>query len=242
MSDPTVPPCPDIVKPPPHIIETVRANLAAVHARIEQAARDAGREPAAVKLIAVSKVQPPARIAAALAAGHRVYGENRVQEAEERWLAYRDQFRDLELHLIGPLQTNKARAAVALFDVIHTLDRPRLASTLARLFDQVGRRPPCYVQINTGGEPQKAGVLPAEADAFIQSCIRQHELPVVGLMCIPPVEDVAAPHFAFLAEIAKRNGLARLSMGMSADYPHAVQLGATDVRVGSAVFGERRYS
>ena len=232
----------DASSPTPTVLETVRSNLESVHAKIAQAAKDSDRNPDDVKLIAVSKMQPADRIEAALQVGHRVYGENRVQEAEGRWPAYREQYDDLELHLIGPLQTNKARNAVQLFDVIHTLDRPRLAVTLARLFDETDRRLPCYIEVNTGSEPQKAGVLPADADAFIKSCIEEHGLPVVGLMCIPPAEDVAAPHFALLADIAARNGLKRLSMGMSADYEQAVQLGATDVRVGSAIFGERQYS
>lgn len=228
--------------PYPDIAGQIRANLDDVHARIAQAAKDAGRDPGSVNLIAVSKVQPEERIQAALTAGHRVYGENRVQEAEGRWPQYREQHADLQLHLIGPLQTNKARVAVQLFDVIHTLDRPRLAQTLARLFDETGRQLPCYVEVNTGSEPQKAGVLPEDADAFIRSCREEYGLPVVGLMCIPPEKDVPAPHFALLADIAKRNGLERLSMGMSADYEQAVALGATEVRVGSAIFGERQYS
>ena len=223
------------------IVETVRANLARVHTEIAQAAKDGERSAEDVKLIAVSKVQPPDRIEAALLAGHRVYGENRVQEAEGRWPAHREAYPDLELHLIGPLQTNKARAAVQLFDVIHTLDRPRLAGSLARLFDEVGRQLPCYIEINTGAEPQKAGVLPGDADAFIKACLDDYQLPVEGLMCIPPAGDVPAPHFAFLADIAARNGLNRLSMGMSADYEAAVQLGATEVRVGSSIFGARNY-
>lgn len=223
------------------VLETVSANLAAVHGNIARAAKDSGRNPADITLIAVSKVQPRERVEAALLAGHRVFGENRLQEAEERWPPFKEQFPDVILHLIGPLQTNKARAAVQLFDVIHTVDRPRLASTLARLFDETGRRLPCYIEINTGSEPQKAGVLPEDADAFIKACVEEYQLPVVGLMCIPPASDVPAPHFAFLADIAKRNGLARLSMGMSADYTAAVQLGATDVRVGSSIFGERQY-
>jgi len=224
------------------LLDTVRSNLATVHSNIERAAKDAGRDPAAVKLIAVSKVQPRERVEAALIAGHRVFGENRVQEAEERWPPFKEQYSDVELHLIGPLQTNKARTAVQLFDVIHTVDRPRLAATLARLFDETGRQLPCFIEINTGAEPQKAGVLPDEADAFIKACRDEYQLPIVGLMCIPPADDVPAPHFAFLADIAKRNGLSRLSMGMSADYEHAVQLGATDVRVGSSIFGERQYA
>jgi pyridoxal phosphate enzyme (YggS family) len=226
----------------PSVIATVRANLADVHAKIARAAQDADRNPVDVNLIAVSKVQPADRILAALHAGHRVYGENRVQEAEGRWPAHREQYADLQLHLIGPLQTNKARSAIQLFDVLHTLDRPRLAATLARLFDEMGRQLPCFIEINTGSEPQKAGVLPEDADAFIKACREEYQLPIVGLMCIPPAEDVPAPHFAFLADIAKRNGLERLSMGMSADYDQAVALGATEVRVGSAIFGERVYS
>ncbi len=220
---------------------TVEANLAAVNASIAKAAEDAGRKAAEVTLIAVSKVQPAERVEAALEAGHRVFGENRVQEAEKRWPPFKERFPDTVLHLIGPLQSNKARAAVQLFDAIHTVDRPRLAATLARLFDETGRQLPCFIEINTGEEPQKAGILPRDADAFIKACIDEYQLPVVGLMCIPPVDDVPAPHFAFLADIAKRNGLPRLSMGMSADYEAAVQLGATDVRVGSSIFGERQY-
>ena len=228
-------------EPEEDILATVSANLAGVQANISQAAADAGRDPAGVTLIAVSKVQPRERVEAALLAGHRVFGENRVQEAEERWPPFKERFGDIQLHLIGPLQTNKARAAVNLFDVIHTVDRPRLATTLARLFDETGRRLPCYIEINTGAEPQKAGVLPDDADAFIKACVEDYQLPIIGLMCIPPAEDVPAPHFAFLAEIAKRNGLSRLSMGMSADYEAAVKLGATDVRVGSSIFGQRQY-
>ena len=220
---------------------TVSANLAAVHDNIARAARDAGRDAADVTLIAVSKVQPPERVEAALLAGHRVFGENRVQEAEGRWPPFKERFPDVQLHLIGPLQTNKARAAIALFDTIHTVDRPRLAATLARLFDETGRRLPCYIEVNTGAEPQKAGVLPGDADAFIKACLDDYQLPVEGLMCIPPAGDVPAPHFAFLADIAARNGLSRLSMGMSADYEAAVQLGATEVRVGSSIFGARNY-
>lgn len=226
---------------PSDLLDTISSNLATVQAKIAQAAKDAARDPADVTLIAVSKVQPRERVEAALLAGHRVFGENRVQEAEDRWPPFKEQFADVTLHLIGPLQTNKARAAVNLFDVIHTVDRPKLAATLARLFDETGRRLPCYIEINTGAEPQKAGVLPEDADAFVKACVEEYQLPVVGLMCIPPAEDVPAPHFAFLADIAARNGLKRLSMGMSADYEAAVQLGATDVRVGSSIFGARQY-
>lgn len=240
LPDPTPDPTPDPAPDPgPETIAQVRANLGAVHGKIAQAAKDASRDPADITLIAVSKMQPEERILASLLAGQRVFGENRVQEAEGRWPAYRERFPDLHLHLIGPLQTNKARVAVPLFDVIHTLDRPRLAGTLARLFDEMGRQLPCYIEVNTGREPQKAGVLPEDADAFIESCREEYQLPIVGLMCIPPADDVPAPHFAFLADIAKRNGLEKLSMGMSADFEQAVALGATEVRVGSAIFGER---
>ena len=217
----------------------VAANLAAVHARIAAAARDAGRDPAAVTLIAVGKVQPLERVEAALAAGQRVFGENRVQEAQGKWPALRDRFPGIELHLIGPLQTNKVREAVALFDAIQTVDRPKLAAELAREMAKQGRRPDCYIQVNTGEEAQKAGVSPGDADVFIEACRGEHGLPVVGLMCIPPAEDEPSLHFAMLREIAKRHGLERLSMGMSGDYEIAVQLGATHVRVGTAIFGAR---
>lgn len=202
------------------------------------AAARAGRPADAATLVAISKFQPEERIAAALAAGHRVFGENRVQEAQEHWTARRTGIADLELHLVGPLQTNKARDAVALFDVIQTLDRPRLAEHLARAFDALGLVRRCFVQVNTGAEPQKAGILPAEADDFIAAC-RALDLPVEGLMCIPPVDAPVAPHFALLRKIAQRNDLAGLSMGMSADFEAAVELGATHVRVGRGVFGDR---
>ncbi len=218
---------------------TVAANLSAVRGRIAAAAAEAGRNPADIALVAVSKTQPAARIAAALAAGHRIYGENRVQEAAARWPALRAAWPGIALHLIGPLQTNKARDAVALFDCIQTLDRPRLARALADEMLRAGRRIPCYVQVNTGEEPQKAGVLPLEADRFIGACREEFGLPITGLMCIPPVDEEPSLHFALLAGIARRNGLARLSMGMSADYEVAVRFGATDVRVGTAIFGDR---
>ena len=217
----------------------VAANLAEVRARIAAAAAEAGRDPAAVTLIAVGKVQPVERVEAALAAGQRVFGENRVQEAQGKWPGLRERFAGVELHLIGPLQTNKVRDAVALFDAIQTVDRPKLAAELAREMVRQGRRPACYVQVNTGEEPQKAGVLPTEADAFIQACRRDHGLPVVGLMCIPPADEDPSLHFALLRELAKRHGLAGLSMGMSGDYEAAVGLGATHVRVGTAIFGAR---
>ena len=215
--------------------------LKEIEARIGSACAAAGRDPASVVLVAVSKVQPLERVRAALDQGHRVFGENKVQEAAGKWPAFRERFDGVELHLIGPLQTNKARQAMELFDVIETVDRPKLARTLARLKDELGHCPQLYVQVNTGEEPQKAGVLPAEADAFIAEC-RALGLPVVGLMCIPPVEEEPSLHFALLAKIAARNGLEELSMGMSSDFERAIAQGATSVRVGSAIFGERTYN
>ena len=214
--------------------------LTDIQSRIETAATAAGRKPEDVTLIAVSKVQPPERVAAVLEAGQRVFGENRVQEAAGRWPDFQARFSGIKLHLIGPLQTNKARQAVEMFDVIHTLDRPKLAETLARLADERGSCPDLFVQINTGAEAQKAGVLPEDADGFIAQ-MRALGLPLVGVMCIPPVEDAPSLHFAFLAKIAARNGLTGLSMGMSADFENAIAFGATHVRVGSAIFGERAY-
>ena len=213
--------------------------LAQIRQRIAAAARSAGRDPGEITLVAVSKVQPAERIEAVLAAGHRVFGENRVQEAVARWPALRERYRDVELHLVGPLQTNKARQAADLFDVIGALDRPRLARKLAEVFAATGRALPCYIQVNTGEEPQKAGVLPEGADAFIAECRDTHGLPVAGLMCIPPVSEAPAPHFALLRKIAERNGLAGLSMGMSDDFETAIGFGATIVRIGSALFGAR---
>jgi pyridoxal phosphate enzyme (YggS family) len=213
-------------------------SLAAIAARLTAAETRAGRAPGSVRLIAVSKEQPPERVEEVLEAGHRLFGENRVQEAQGKWPAWRDRFGPLELHLIGPLQTNKARAAVELFDAIQTLDRPKLSMTLARLAQERGQSPALYVQVNTGAEPQKAGVLPEAADAFIAEA-RGMDLPLLGLMCIPPADEDPAPHFRLLAGIAARNGLARLSMGMSDDFETAVALGATEVRVGSAIFGAR---
>jgi len=207
-----------------------------VLARIAAAAKAAGRDPASVDLVAVSKTQPEEPIAAMLATGQRIFGENRVQEAQVRW-AWRRQ--GVELRLIGPLQSNKAREAVALFDVIETLDRAKLAAALAEACAKAGKTPRLYVQVNTGEEAQKAGIAPREADAFIASLRRDYGFAIEGLMCIPPVEEPAGPHFALLAKIAARNGIGKLSMGMSADYELAVQFGATSVRVGSALFGER---
>ncbi len=217
----------------------VSANLQAVRAEIAAAAQSAAREPNDVTLVAVSKTVPPERIRPALQAGQRIFGENRVQEAEAKWPSLRAEFPDVTLHLIGPLQTNKVRKAVELFDVIETVDRPKLARALAEEMAAVRRRPSVFVQVNTGAEPQKAGVLPEDADAFIRACIDDHGLPVAGLMCIPPVDEEPALHFGLLREIARRNNLAGLSMGMSADYPVAIQFGATHVRVGTAIFGAR---
>ncbi|MGY6534541.1 MAG: YggS family pyridoxal phosphate-dependent enzyme [Pararhodobacter sp.] len=213
-------------------------SLSEIQRRLHAAETAANRAPGAVHLIAVSKVQPAERVESVLAQGQRLFGENRVQEAQGRWPAFQERFDGVRLHLIGPLQTNKARAAVEMFEAIHTLDRPRLALTLARLAQERGASPELFVQVNTGEEPQKAGVPPAEADAFVAQ-VRAMDLPVVGLMCIPPVDADPAPHFSLLATIAARNGLAGLSMGMSDDFETAVALGATHVRVGSAIFGAR---
>ena len=204
--------------------------------RIAAAAKAAGRDPSQITLVAVSKQQPWEHVQPVLDAGQAVFGENRVQEAQGRWVERRQ---GLELRLIGPLQTNKAREAVALFEVIETLDRERLAKALAEAFAREGRQVRLYVQVNTGEEPQKAGVAPQDADAFIALCRKDYGLAVEGLMCIPPEAEPPAPHFALLAKIAARNGLEHLSMGMSADFEIAVRLGATSVRVGSALFGER---
>ena len=215
--------------------------LADIRQRIAAAAHAAGRDPGEITLVAVSKVQPAERIEAVLAAGHRAFGENRVQEAQARWPELRERYRDVELHLVGPLQTNKVRQAVELFDVIGAVDRPKLARKLAEVFAATGRALPCYIQVNTGEEPQKAGILPAGADAFIAECREAHGLPVVGLMCLPPVGEAPALHFALLKKIAERNGLTGLSMGMSDDFATAIGFGATVVRVGSALFGARDY-
>jgi len=207
-----------------------------VAARIARAAQACGREPSSVTLVAVSKLQPRAAIEPVLAAGQRVFGENRVQEAIARWSGKTE---ELELHLIGPLQTNKAKEAVDFFDVIETLDREKLARVLAEEMARQGKRPRLYVQVNTGEEPQKAGIAPAEADAFIAACRGVYGLEPEGLMCIPPVAEPPGPHFALLARIAARNGLSGLSMGMSDDFETAIRFGATSVRVGSAIFGAR---
>jgi PLP dependent protein len=213
-------------------------SLEDIRARIARAEAAAGRPEGSVRLIAVSKVQPPERIEAVLSQGQRLFGENRVQEAAGRWPDLRARFPGTEVHLIGPLQSNKARQAMTLFEAIHSLDRPRLASAIARLAQETGACPALFVQVNTGEEPQKAGVTPAEADAFVADC-RAMDLPVEGLMCIPPVDEEPALHFALLAKIAARNGLAGLSMGMSDDFERAIAQGATHVRIGSALFGAR---
>ena len=213
-------------------------SLIEIQTNIAAAADKAGRAASDVQLIAVSKMQPNARVKAVLDAGHRLFGENRVQEAADKWPAWRETYEGTSVHLLGPLQTNKARQAVGLFDAIHSLDRPKLAKTLARIAHEEGRCPDLFIQVNTGEEPQKAGVLPAQADAFIAEA-RAMDLPVLGLMCIPPAEEEASLHFALLAKMAERNGLAELSMGMSGDYEKAVSFGATFVRVGSAIFGAR---
>ncbi len=217
----------------------VAANLATVRARIEAAAAEAGRDPAGVTLIAVGKAQPLERLEAALAAGQRVFGENYVQEAAGRWPALRERYPDVAVHMIGALQTNKAKEAVALFDAIQTVDRPRLAAALAKEMARQQRQVAVFVQVNTGEEPQKAGVMPAEADAFIAACRSEHALRVDGLMAIPPADEDIALHTAFLAKLAARNGLEKLSIGMSDDYEAAIRFGATHVRVGSAIFGAR---
>ncbi len=218
----------------------IAANFAEVRQRIEAAAREAGRDPASVVLTAVSKTQTDAALEAALATGQRVFGENRVQEAQMHWAARRPTMPDLELRLIGPLQTNKAEDAVALFDVIETLDREKMARALAEASAKLGRTPRLLVQVNTGAEPQKAGVLPADAAALIHAARTVYGLSVEGLMAIPPADEAPEPHFALLAKLAADNGLAELSMGMSGDYEAAIRAGATHVRVGSALFGARK--
>lgn len=220
--------------------EVIAANLARVRNRVEAAAQGAGRSCEAVTLVAVSKTHPQSAVRAALAVGQRVFGENRVQEALEKFPGLRNEFPDLALHLIGPLQTNKVKDAVAHFDVIETVDRPRLAEALAREMERAGKRPGCLIEVNTGDEPQKAGILPGAADDFIADCRDRLGLPVEGLMCIPPHDEEPAPHFALLREIARRHGLPVLSMGMSADFETAIRLGATHVRVGTAIFGMRQ--
>lgn len=222
------------VQPPASFAE----NRAAVRARLDAALKEAGRK-GPVEIVAVSKTQGEAQLRAALAAGQRIFGENRVQEAKAKWPALKAAFPDIELRLIGPLQSNKAAEAVALFDVIETVDRPKIARAIAEEIGRQARRPRLLIQVNTGAEPQKAGVPPEAADAFIRQCRDEYGLAIEGLMCIPPAEAAPAPHFALLAKIAARNGLGVLSMGMSGDFDIAAQLGATHVRVGTALFGAR---
>ncbi len=220
---------------------TVTARLEAVRRSILESCTAGGRDPGAVTLVAVSKTHPAEAVEEALAAGQRVFGENRVQEAKAKFPALRERFPDMELHLIGPLQTNKVKDAVALFDVIQTVDRPKLAEALADEMARSGRRPRCLIEVNTGEEPQKAGIPPAELDAFLAACRDTWNLPVTGLMCIPPVDEEPAMHFALLADMARRAGLPEVSMGMSGDYETAIRFGATHVRVGTAIFGARPY-
>ena len=213
--------------------------LSEVKNKIRKAAKTVGRDPSQVGLIAVSKQQPEARIDSALEAGLRIFGENRVQEAQERWLSRRAHFPDLELHLIGPLQSNKAGDAVALFDIIHTLDRPKIAKVVKQEMDKQNRQLTCFIQVNTGEEPQKAGVTPAEAADFLAYCHTDIGLNICGLMCIPPIGEEAAMHFALLKNLADRLALPQLSMGMSGDFEEAIRFGATHIRLGSVLFGSR---
>jgi pyridoxal phosphate enzyme (YggS family) len=213
--------------------------LSAVEQEIAQACREAHRDRSSVTLVAVSKTFDADTILPVIEAGQRVFGENRVQEAKAKWPGLLSAYPGIALHLIGPLQSNKAKEAVALFDAIHSVDRPSICEALAKEFDSQKRRPQLFVQLNTGEEPQKAGVAPSEADGFIASCREKYRLPISGLMCIPPVNDAPAPHFALTAKIAARNGLNNLSMGMSADFAIAIALGATHVRIGTAIFGKR---
>ena len=216
----------------------VATNIAAVREKIARACAENSRDPHQVNLVAVSKLQPPDRIRAALAAGHRLFGENRVQEAKAHWTDFRAQYPDLKLHLIGPLQTNKARDAVALFDVIETVDRPSLADALAKEMKKQGRNLPCFIQVNTGEEEQKGGVAPDNLPGLLDHS-RRAGLDIHGLMCIPPVDEPPAPHFALLKKLTQRHRLAELSMGMSSDFEQAIALGATYIRIGTALFGER---
>ncbi|MEM7520693.1 MAG: YggS family pyridoxal phosphate-dependent enzyme [Pseudomonadota bacterium] len=213
-------------------------SLSEISARVAKAETAAGRQPGSATLIAVSKVQPNARVEAVLEQGHRCYGENKVQEAADKWPDFRSRFSGIDLHLIGPLQSNKTRQAMGLFDAIHSVDRPKLAKAIARIAQEEGHCPDLFIQVNTGKEPQKAGILPQDADAFVAQC-QGMDLPVRGLMCIPPVDEEPSLHFALLAKIAARNGLQGLSMGMSGDFESAIALGATHIRVGSAIFGAR---
>jgi PLP dependent protein len=232
MSDPLSMKSPSLDREP-------MARLRSVKEAIAEACRGARREPSSVTLIAVSKTFGAEMIAPVIAAGHRAFGENRVQEAKAKWPPLIEKCPGLALHLVGPLQSNKAKDAVSLFDAIHSIDRPSLCAALAKEIDRQARQPQLFVQINTGAEVQKSGILPEEADGFVRSCRETYGLTICGLMCIPPVDEPPAPHFALTAKIAARNGLALLSMGMSADFELAIRFGATHVRVGSAIFGAR---
>jgi len=223
------------------VVEGKSVSLEEIKARIAKAEAEAGRPEGSVKLIAVSKVQPNERVEEILKAGHRIFGENRIQEAAGKWPMFRERYDGIKLHIIGPLQTNKARQAMDLAQAIHSVDRPKLAETLARLAQERGACPDLFIQVNTGEEPQKAGIAPADVDGFVATC-RTLDLPIKGLMCIPPVEEEPSMHFALLAKMAARNGLAGLSMGMSGDFEKAISFGATHVRVGSAIFGARDYA
>ena len=213
-------------------------SLAEIKKRIDKTEVSFSRSIGSTKLIAVSKVQPNERIKSVLDEGHRVFGENRIQEAQSKWPAFKQHYQDVELHIIGPLQTNKTRAAMELADSIHTLDRPKLATNMARLAQELGRCPELFVQVNTGGEEQKSGVLPTETEVFVKDCLDM-DLPITGLMCIPPKDEEASLHFALLKKISENCGLKYLSMGMSNDFEKAISFGATHIRVGSAIFGER---
>jgi pyridoxal phosphate enzyme (YggS family) len=223
-------------------ISTLETPLAKVRAEIARACAEARRDPASVTLVAISKTFGAEAIEPVIAAGQRVFGENRVQEAKAKWPALRERHPGIELHLVGPLQSNKAKEAVALFDAIHSVDRASLAEALAKEIARQGRTPTLFVEVNTGAEPQKAGVLPEETNAFLKACRERYGLDIAGLMCLPPADEPPAPHFALTAKIARRNGLPLLSMGMSADFPLAIAFGATHVRVGTAIFGERATS
>jgi pyridoxal phosphate enzyme (YggS family) len=218
----------------------VESPLAKVRGEIARACVQAGRDPATVTLVAIAKTFGATAIEPVIAQGQRVFGENRVQEAKAKWPPLRERYGGLELHLVGPLQSNKAKEAVAMFEAIHSLDRPSLAEALAKEIAKQGRKPALFIELNTGAEPQKSGVLPEQADGFVAACRNRYALEIAGLMCLPPAGEAPAPHFALTAKIARRNGLAFLSMGMSADFPIAIQFGATHVRVGTAIFGERR--
>ena len=236
MRAPQTEKCPPVLKP---TMPDLPSRLLTIRTRIDRTARDYDRDPETVTLVAVSKTFPADDIVPALAAGQRVFGENRVQETKGKWPALKAAFDGVELHLIGPLQSNKAREAVELFDVIETVDRPKIAEALAAEIARVGKTVKLFVEVNTGAEPQKAGILPADADAFLRHCREALGLGIEGLMCIPPADEQASPHFALLRTIAERNGVGKLSMGMSADFELGIQLGATHVRVGSAIFGQR---